>query len=102
MTHRGLTVQELEDIINDPKFYKDLESADVVVLPPENDYLTDEDEADDEIIGIAEVNDVPGEIELQYTTSGDYISDNEEGPSTSYKAHCRGKKRKLYKILDHL
>ncbi|KAB0805128.1 hypothetical protein PPYR_02098 [Photinus pyralis] len=66
---RALTLAEIEDIINDPNFMEDVESADIVVLPPETDYLTDEDEADDDILGIAEVNDVPGELELQYTTS---------------------------------
>lgn len=51
-TKRALTVQELEDIIADPKFFEELESATMVVLPPDADSLTDEDEADEDIIGM--------------------------------------------------
>ena len=97
---KALTLAEIEDIINDPNFMEDVESAYIVVLPPETDYLTDEDEADDDIVGIAEVNDVPGELELQYTTSQSERvevneSNNLELPSSHAKCtSTRSNKRK--------
>ncbi|KAK9692902.1 hypothetical protein QE152_g34831 [Popillia japonica] len=63
MYKKGLALSELQEIFEDPVFYVDLESTDVVVLPPETNYLTDEDEADDDMVGVVEVNDVSGELE---------------------------------------
>lgn len=57
---RALSLQELEDIINDPNFIE-TEHVDIIVLPLDPDTLTDEDEGDDNDLGTAIVNDVPRE-----------------------------------------
>lgn len=95
MNKRALTLAELEEIINDPNFMDDVESADIVVLPPETDYLTDEDEADDDVLGVVDVADVPGELELQYTTitSQPEEVDQEENDDLGSEMACAAKNR---------
>ena len=64
--------------------------------------MNDEDEADDDIVGLAEINDTLGEMELQYTT----ITNNTlnevipDEPSTSRGPNRSNvtKKRKLSDI----
>ena len=81
MYRKVLSLQELEDIISDPDF-TNAEKIDVVVLPPEPDSLTDEDEADDDLLGTVEVNDVPGELVIECRSSNNIQSfDNEQEPS---------------------
>ncbi|CAH1107034.1 unnamed protein product [Psylliodes chrysocephalus] len=76
---KALTLAELDEIMNDPSFMNDVESADIVVLPPEVDYLTDEDEADENLLGVVDVHDVPGELELQLTVSSQLEKKNDLG-----------------------
>lgn len=66
-TRKALTVEEMRDIIEDPNFWvsDDRATIDIVVLPPEVDYITDEDEADEDVVGVAEVRDVPGVLEVE-------------------------------------
>lgn len=59
---KGLTLQEILE-----EFEKDedeVENVDIVVIPPEVDELTDEDEGPDDIIEEPTVLDVPGTVEL--------------------------------------
>lgn len=65
MYRKALTLQELDDIINDPNFM-DADKVDVIVIPPEPDSLTDEDEAIEDMLGLVNVNDVPGELIVHY------------------------------------
>lgn len=68
----GLTLAEIVDILNDPLF-EDLVShgqdpIDVVVCPPNVDTLTDDAEGSDDVIGIVDVQDVPGTLEIHYAS----------------------------------
>ncbi|KAF2883685.1 hypothetical protein ILUMI_22500 [Ignelater luminosus] len=65
MYRKVLLLCELEDIVNDPTFMTS-NDVDIVVLPPDPDELTDEDDVDDNNLGTVEVSDVPGELILQY------------------------------------
>lgn len=78
-------MQELEEIVNNPNFFidEDSPSLDIVILPPEPDYVTDEDEAEDNELGIVEVRDVPGQLEVQFSNEDQDIEDTAEVQSTS-------------------
>lgn len=47
---KALTLAEIEAIVEDPNFWEDdPEAVNVVIMPPEDvDYITDENEADDD------------------------------------------------------
>ena len=61
---RYLTLQEAVDMV-----MSDLDSVhgdiDVLSIPPDD---SDEDEGNDECTGVAEVADVPGEVEIHFQT----------------------------------
>lgn len=98
---KSLTLQELDDIIND-----------VIIVPPEPDPLTDDNEANNDILGLAEVNDVPGELTMHYksliTSENPEIHKfedvNEAGPSNaqdkSIAVHKRKQKDDIY-LMTH-
>ncbi|CAH1114263.1 unnamed protein product [Psylliodes chrysocephalus] len=95
---RALTMQELEDIFNDPNFIIDEDSPnlDIVVLTPDPDYVTDEDEVEDDELGIAEIKNVPGQLlELQFYNEDNEV-DNVPLPSTTaYIGRVPIKKKKI-------
>lgn len=104
MYRKALSLKELEDIINDPNFMES-EDVDVIVLPPDPDYLTDEDEADDNILGTAEVNDVPGELIIKYklpekqSSQIDESDGSQPGPSNIGKSKLGKTKSKRRRYL---
>lgn len=79
MYRKALSLQEMEDIINDPRFME-ADDVDIIVVPPDPDSLTDEDEADDDILGPAEVNDVPGELIIHFKSSTNLKSNEIDEP----------------------
>lgn len=64
LTSTRKSLKKPEDNIKDLNFINDVETSDIVALPTQTDYLTEKDEADDNFLGVVEVNDVPGELEL--------------------------------------
>lgn len=63
---RALTLQELEDITNDPDFYNDEDNVmvNIAVIPPDTNYLTNED-VDDKDLSVVEIQDILGQFEVQ-------------------------------------
>ncbi|CAG9834560.1 unnamed protein product [Diabrotica balteata] len=51
--------------------------ADIAALPPEFDDLTDEDEINDDELGVAEVEDIPGGTEVFIEEEDDQNLDDE-------------------------
>ena len=68
MYRKVLSLRELEDIVDDRNFMTSGD-IDIVVLPPDPDELTDDDDIDENKLGSVEVSDVPGEIVVQYNAS---------------------------------
>ncbi|XP_069670940.1 piggyBac transposable element-derived protein 3-like isoform X1 [Periplaneta americana] len=70
---KGITLEDALDIVNDDTFANEVdvqsEKVDIVVLPPDPDSLTDEDEAPDDVTGVANVKDVPGPVEVHFIAS---------------------------------
>lgn len=91
-SRKGLTVEEINEILEDENFWvdEDRPNVDITVLPPDPDYVTDEDEADDDQLGIAEVRDVPGLLEVDE----DHRTQNEEN-SIAEENEQKSKKQKL-------
>lgn len=57
--------RKLQEIVDDLKFLVDENHVDVVIWPPDPDYLTDENETNDDELGIAEIRNVPGPLEVE-------------------------------------
>ena len=60
-----------------------VDQVDVVVIPPDNDSLSGGDEDDDDLGGAANVNDVPGTLELHFHGSNVEKEIEENEPSSS-------------------
>lgn len=79
-----LTLDEINDELDNPSdLYDDVEHIDAVILPPDVSNLSDEDEASDNITGVAYVNHVPGPLELHLhrASATNEDDDAEPGPS---------------------
>lgn len=94
-SRRGLTVEEINEIVDDENFWvdEDRPNVDITVLPPDPDYVTDEDEADDDQLGIADVRDVPGLLEVD-----DDRRTQDEGNSNAEEKGQKSKRQKLSRI----
>ena len=55
---------EIEEYLKEISETEDIEASDVVILPPDVNNLSDEDEIDDDETGECMVNEVPGPLEL--------------------------------------
>ncbi|VDK43964.1 unnamed protein product [Dibothriocephalus latus] len=95
----SLTVEEilttLEEFIEDA----DVERADAVIIPPESDTLSDNEDIDDDCTGNVDVDDVAGALELHVAAQiiNDDVNDIETGETPEVRAETRQapKKRKL-------
>jgi hypothetical protein len=62
---RALTLGKITGILHDTSFEKTISEDQGhigVVCPPDDDTLTDDDEGPDDVIGIVDVQDVPGTL----------------------------------------
>ena len=100
---KGIRMNEVLNIINDGNIQntidEDCEHVDVIVLPPDTDALTDEDEADDNSTGIVNVTDVPGPLEVHFQ-SRDKPPDTVENEDTAGTEISRGTTRKKKKLSN--
>lgn len=94
--YRGLTLTEIVDLVNDSDFEDNLsENEDIdVVCPPEVDRLTDVDEGSDELIGTADVHDVPGPLEVHFCQSQKNVQEDKINVKLSSRTG-KSKKRRL-------
>ena len=66
---KGMTMLEIEEYLKEISEIEDIEASDVVILPPDVNNLSDEDEIDDDETGECIVNKVPGPLELHVKIS---------------------------------
>ena len=66
---KGMTMLEIEDYLKEISETEDIEASDVVILPPDVNNLSDEDEIYEDETGKCMVNKVPGPLELHVEVS---------------------------------
>ena len=101
---KSLTVEEilaqLEEVVED----EDVESADAVIIPPEADALTDNEDIDDDCTGNVNIEDVAGSLELHVAAqiSNEEVIDDTTGENAANHSEINfetkqapNKKRKL-------
>ena len=59
-----MTMLEIEEYLKEISETEDIEASAVVILPPDVNNLSNEDEIDDDETGECMVNEVPGPLEL--------------------------------------
>ena len=60
----ALTVDEAIDLLFQEDDEGEVENADIIIVPPDVDELTDEEDVSEDIIGELSVQDVPGSLEI--------------------------------------
>ena len=73
---KGMTILEIEEYLKEISETEDIETSDVVILPPDVNNLSDEDEIDDDKTNECMVNEVPGPLEL-YVEISDKVAETE-------------------------
>ena len=66
---KGMTMLEIEEYLKEISETEDIEASDVIILPPDVNNLSDEDEIDDDETSECMVNEVPGPLELHVEIS---------------------------------
>jgi hypothetical protein len=82
---------------------ENVDSVDVVVIPPEPNQVSDEDDGHDENMGLAEVNDIPGTLELHIENLEPLEVDVEEtvpADNVGVAGTSGGKKAQKRKLAD--
>ena len=73
---KGMTMLEIEKYLKIISETEDIEASDVVILPPDVNNLSDEDEINDDETDECMVNEVPGPLELHVEIS-DKVAETE-------------------------
>lgn len=63
-TRSALTLDEALALLCEEDAEGEVEKADVIIVPPDADELTDEEDVNDDIIGEISIQDVPGTLEV--------------------------------------
>lgn len=92
----GLTMEEILQHLHEED-EENIDHADVIIIPPDVDDLTDEDEACDDLTGEVTVQDVPGSLELHIETKSSTAQDSTSNNSVGVHKSSTSKKRKLCK-----
>lgn len=84
--------QRLKDAVE--YLYSEQVDADIAALPPEVDDLTDEDDINDEELGVAIVQDIPGGTELFFTeqNTSEESSSSDEEDNVPLSSFCKKKR----------
>ena len=86
--HSALTLDEALALLYEEDDEGEIEKADVIIVPPEADSLTDEEDVNDDIIGEISVQDVPGTLEV-------HVEKDISKECAAYKDKPTRKKRKF-------
>ena len=62
--HSALTIEQALEILFQKNQEDATENADVIIVPPDVDELTDKEDISEDIIGEESVQDVPGSLEV--------------------------------------
>lgn len=83
----------LEEVIED----EDVETADAVIIPPEADTLTDNEDIYDDCTGNVDDDDVAGTVDLHVAAQiiNDDVNDNETGETPEVRAETRQAQKKI-------
>ena len=91
--HSALTIEQALEILFQKNQEDATENADVIIVPPDVDELTDEEDISEEIIGEASVQDIPGSFEVKMNQQP--IENHAKDREGSAKS-CRKKQQQFF------